>query len=97
MALSQDHYRQGEIEEMTVLRNVDFSVQAVTHSVFVGLNEFGVVWSRCMSVCEEKTEGRSATAGLISDTLLIDFSLCYPFVPVLGEPTDMHHMSHMGR
>lgn len=45
MAASQDHYCQREIEEMTVLRNVDFSVQAVTWLVFVTLNEFGVTWS----------------------------------------------------
>ena len=51
MAASQDHYCRGEIEEMTVLRNVDFSVQAVTCLVFVTLNEFGVVWSVCVCVC----------------------------------------------
>lgn len=45
MAASQDHYCQREIEEMTVLRNVDLSVQAVTWLVFVTLNEFGVTWS----------------------------------------------------
>lgn len=51
MAASQDHYCQCEIEEMTVVRNVGFSMQAVTSLVFVTLNEFGVVWSECVCVC----------------------------------------------
>lgn len=36
---------------MTALRNVDFSVQAVSCLVSVTLNEFGVVWSMYECVC----------------------------------------------
>ncbi|KAK2909725.1 hypothetical protein Q8A73_007440 [Channa argus] len=50
MAASRDHYCQGEIEEMTVVRNVEFSVQAVASLVFVTLNEFGVLWSEVLTI-----------------------------------------------
>lgn len=87
---------------MTALRNVDFSVQAVSCLVSVALNEFGVVWSMyececvslCVCVCEEKMEARGATTGLISETHLIDFVLRRPFVFLFDESTDMHHTSH---
>lgn len=51
MASSQDHYCQSEIEEMTVLKNADFTVQAATCLVFVALNEFGVVCVSGVYVC----------------------------------------------
>ena len=112
MATSQDHYCRREIEETTVLRDVDFSAQAGPCLVFVNLNEFGVAWSVrvcvfcvcvfgvflcvCVCVCEEKMEVRSAaTAGLISKTHLIDFSLRHSFVFLFDESTDMLRMSHV--
>lgn len=81
MAASRDHYCRREIEEMTVLRNVDFSVQAVPCLVFVTLNEFGVVCARvCM--CGENESQERSTTGLISKTHLIDFCPHHLFVLV---------------
>ena len=92
MVLYQDHYCRREIEEMTVLSNVDFSVQAVTCLVFVTVNEFVCV---CVRVRVRKMGARRAATGLISKTYLIDFCLRHPFVFLLDESTDMHHMSHV--
>lgn len=55
MAPSQDHYCRGKIEEMTLMRDADFSAQAVTCLVFVTqmafLGEAGVVGSyECVCV-----------------------------------------------
>lgn len=82
---SQDHYCQCEIEEMTVLRDVDFFLQAVTCLVFVTLNEFR---GRVECVCLEKIETMSATTELISRlTSLISLFATYLFSCSMNQET----------